>query len=406
MPPRAPALTANFIYADSAAAAQDSFMPTRHFKSLPPLAALTGLIALSGCNYPPATPEEPNAAQLKPIDYDRPVNQSKPIALQLPDSALFPIVNIYGELRPAVYRTGQAKAGLAFQQHTTTDEGHDADVVLDPTGKWLAFSSTRHSERADIYLQRVDGASVIQLTNDPADDVQPCFSADGTKIAFASSRSGNWDIYVMDIDGRNVEQLTSGASQDLHPSFSPDGTRLAYCSLARTSGQWEIWTLNLQTRERKSLGPGLFPTWCPRRDIDRIAFQRARQRGSRWFSIWTFDLVDGEPRRNTEIAVSSNSAAVSPAWSPDGSHLAFTTILQPAKADESVLPQQEVWIVSADGSGRQRIADGNTNLSPFWAVTNRIYFISDRGGQENIWSVRVDGSRSATATISEQPGSP
>src|SRR5437762_765458 len=145
MPPRPPALTANFIYADSAAAAQDSFMPTRP----------------------------------------------------------------------------------------------------DPPGKWPAFSSTRHSERADIYLQRVDGASVIQLTNDPADDVQPCFSADGTKIAFASSRSGNWDIYVMDIDGRNVEQLTSGVSQDLHPSFSPDGNRIAYCSLSHMSGQWEIWTLNL-----------------------------------------------------------------------------------------------------------------------------------------------------------------
>src|SRR4051812_14580821 len=235
MSPRAPALTANFIYADSAAAAENSFMPMRPLKSLSPLAALTGLIAFTGCNYPPLNPEEPSAAQLKPIDYDRPVNptgQSKPLALQLPDSAIFPIVNIYGELRPAVYRSGQAKAGLAFQQHTTTDEGHDADVVLDPTGKWLASPTPRHSERADIYLQRVDGASVIQLTNDPADDVQPCFSGDGTKIAFASSRSGNWDIYVMDLEGRNVEQLTGGASQDLHPSFAPDGNRLAFCSLA------------------------------------------------------------------------------------------------------------------------------------------------------------------------------
>jgi len=94
MSPRAPALTANFIYADSAAAAENFFMPTRPLKSLSPLAALTGLIALGGCNYPPTTSEEPNAAQLKPIDYDRPVNpvgQSKPIALQLPDSALFPL---------------------------------------------------------------------------------------------------------------------------------------------------------------------------------------------------------------------------------------------------------------------------------------------------------------------------
>jgi TolB protein len=311
-------------------------------------------------------------------------------------------VNIYGELRPAVYRTGPARSNFAFQQHTTTDEGHDADVVLDPTGKWLAFSSTRHSERADIYLQRVDGSSVIQLTNDPADDVQPCFSPDGTKIAFASSRLGTWDLYVMDVDGKNVQQLTSGAAQDLHPSFAPDGNRLAYCSLTH-SGQWEIWTFNLSTHEKKSLGAGLFPAWCPRRDVDRIAFQRARQRGSHWFSIWTVDLVDGEPRRNTEVAVSSNAAVVCPAWSPDGIQIAFSTILQPANHDEEALPQQELWVANADGSGRTRLAEGGTNLTPFWSASNRIYFISDRGGQENIWSVKVDAARSATATINETP---
>ncbi len=357
------------------------------------LAACVGIIAISGCNQPVSPTEE--AMALIP----EPVPQYRPIAPQLPDTALFPIVNIYGELRPAIYRSGESRSNLSFQQHTATDEGHDADVVLDPTGKWIAFSSTRHSQRSDIYLQRVDGSSVIQLTNDPADDVHPSFSPDGGKIAFASSRSGNWDIYVMDSDGKNVEQLTSGHTQDLHPSFSPDGTRLAYCSLAH-SGQWEIWTLNLTTRERKTLGPGLFPTWSPRRDVDRIAFQRARQRGSHWFSIWTLDLVDGEPRRNTEVAVSSNAAVVCPAWSPDGTQLAFTTILQPAHDDEG-LPKQEVWIINADGSGRQRLAEGNTNLAPFWSVTNRVFFISDRGGQENIWSVRVDPSRNATATTSE-----
>ena len=358
------------------------------------LTAIVGIITFSGCYQPPTTPEQ-TAAQLP--DSMSQYRRSEP---QLPDTALFPIVNIYGEVRPAIYRSGESRANFSFQQHTSTDEGHDADVVLDPSGKWIAFSSTRHSERADIYLQRVDGSSVIQLTNDPADDVQPCFSPDGSKIAFASSRAGNWDLYLMDIDGKNVEQLTSGICQDLHPTFSPDGTRLAYCSLTH-SGQWEIWLLNLTTREKKSLGLGLFPSWCPRRDVERIAFQRARQRGGRWFSVWTVDLIDGEPRRNTEVAVSSNSAVVCPTWSPDGMQLAFSTILQPETQNEQALPQQELWIVNSDGSGRQRIAEGITNLTPFWAVNHRIFFISDRGGKENIWSVKVDGTPSATATTNE-----
>ena len=71
--------------------------------------------------------------------------------------------------------------------------------------------------------------------------------------------------------------------------------------------------------------------------------------------------------------------------------------MQPASNDEQALPQQELWIVNADGSGRTRLAEGGTNLTPFWGASNRIYFISDRGGQENIWSVKVDAARSATA---------
>src|SRR5262249_52277723 len=145
-----------------------------------------------------------------------------------------------------------------LQQHTICDEGYDADVTTDPAGKWLAFSSTRHSEHADIYLQRVDGASVIQLTSDPADDAQPVFSPDGKHIAFCSTRGGNWDLYVMDTDGRNVQQLTSTPAQEMHPSFSPDGTRLAYSALSSRSDQWELWVLNLATLEKKVVGQGLF----------------------------------------------------------------------------------------------------------------------------------------------------
>src|SRR4029434_5050463 len=111
---------------------------------------------------------------------------------------------------------------ISCHKHTACDEGYDSDVTVDPTGKWLAFASTRHSEHTDIYLQRVGGNSVGQLTSDPAEDSQPAFSPDGRQIAFCSTRSGNWDIYIMDVDGKNVVQVTNSPSQELHPSFSPD----------------------------------------------------------------------------------------------------------------------------------------------------------------------------------------
>jgi Tol biopolymer transport system component len=317
------------------------------------------------------------------------------------DAASTRAVNVFGEFngvpRGAV-PAGPAEAG--FQQHTVTEEGFDADVTVDPSGRWLAFSSTRHSEQSDIYLKRADGTSVIQLTADSAEDVHPCFSPDGRRIAFASTRSGNWDLYVMDTDGRNVEQVTTGPAQEMHPSFSPDGNRLVYSALSTRNDQWDLWVIDLPTGAKRLIGQGLFPTWSPRQDVDRIAFQRARQRGSRWFSLWTLDLVNGEPRRLTEVAASANAAIVSPAWSPDGARLAFTTILDPNTPDTNQPTGcNDVWIVSADGTSRQRITNGfGLNLAPHWAPDNRLYFISDRSGQENIWSARVDPARPGTAT--------
>ena len=54
-------------------------------------------------------------------------------------------------------------------------------------------------------------------------------------------------------------QVTSGPAQDLHPSFSPDGKKLAYSSMGQRSNQWEIWTVNLTTGEKKMIAFGLFP---------------------------------------------------------------------------------------------------------------------------------------------------
>ena len=318
-----------------------------------------------------------------------------------------PSVNMFGEFEASHSRphatTDQRVSTAGFQQHTFLDEGYDSDVAVDPTGKWLAFASTRHSEQADLYLQKANGLSVVQRTNDDAADAFPTFSPDGKWIAFSSTRAGDWDIYMMQADGHDAVQVTSGPMQDLHASFSPDGTKLVYCSAGSRSGQWELWTVDLRTNEKRMIGFGLFPTWSPASGTDRIAFQKARQRGSRWFSLWTLDLVDGEARRVTEVAVSTNAAIISPAWSPDGQRLAFSTVVEPARSSGGKPSgQMDVWTINADGSNRQRVTDGNgTNLMPHWSADNRVYFVSDRGGTESIWSARVSGATSVAGEAHE-----
>lgn len=322
---------------------------------------------------------------------------------ELRSEPLPPKVNVFGEFDGVEHTPAKPKGGEAvgFQQHTYLDEGFDGEVSVDPKGQWLVFSSTRNSERADIYLQKVDGLSVTQLTSDDADDAFPSFSRDGSKIAFCSTRAGTWDIYVMDTDGKNTVQVTSGPMQELHPSFSPDGTRLVYCAMSARSGQWELWTVNLVTGEKRTIGFGLFPSWSPNKDRDQIAFQKARARGSRWFSLWTLDLLDGEARRVTEVAVSSNAAIVSPSWSPDGKKLSFSTVVEPAaNATGKPRGQQDIWTVNLDGTNRHRITDGTgICATPYWANDNRIYFVSDRGGTETVWSARAEQGNISTATV-------
>jgi beta propeller repeat protein len=324
-----------------------------------------------------------------------------PFANDIPALPAPPVFNIFGELpgQPAHLPVSEALPGA--QQHTFVTEGYDSAVAGCPRGQWLAFASTRHSERTKIYLPRTTGVSVMQITTGPADDSFPAFSPDGNRIAFASTRNGSWDIYVMDIDGRNIVQVTSGPAQDVHPSFSPDGRRLVYSSLSPRSGEWELWVVDLATGQKQMIGPGLFPSWSPRKDKDVIAFQRPRARGSRWFSLWSCELIGGEPRMVTEVAVSTNAAIVSPSWSPDGARLAFATIVEPARMNgPKPLGQQDIWVINADGTNRQRLTDGRgSNVSPFWGADNRIYFISDRSGTECVWSVRAPAGLTATAVV-------
>ena len=275
---------------------------------------------------------------------------------------------------------------------TYTTEGADFDVEIDATGRWLAYASTRHRQTADLYLQRVDGTAVTQLTSDPARDEMPSLSPDGRRVAFASDRGGSFDIYLMEVEGGPAVKLTDDGAQNIHPSFSPDGQRLVYCSLGSQSGVWELVVLDIdRPGQRRIIGHGLFPVWSP--SSNKIAYQRARQRGSRWFSLWTLELTDdGEVSRPVEIVASANAAVITPEWSPDGRNLVFCTVLDPT-ADSPAGSRADIWICNADGTGRTQLTRGRYgNLYPTWAADGSIYFVSNRGVDaiENVYALRPD----------------
>lgn len=274
--------------------------------------------------------------------------------------------------------------------------GSDFDPTLTPDGRRIVFASTQHRHTADIYVKDIDGQVVTQLTNDPADDVMPCVSPDGTMIAFASNRGGNWDVYVMPITGGRAVRVTSDPSDELHPSWSPDGSRLAYCRMGEVSGRWEMWVVGVgASTPTQFIGYGMFPTFCPVPGTgvnggDRILYQMSRERGSRTFGVWTIDYQDGQAGNATELASSPTSALINPAWSPDGLRIAYAEVPVGEvnfKAASTATPRAaRLWVQNTDGSGRTRLTDNAAvALMPAWGTGNRLVFMSPKGKQENLW---------------------
>lgn len=111
----------------------------------------------------------------------------------------------------------------------TNNSAQDMQPSWSPDGERIAFASNRDG-KTEIYVMDTDGSNVLRLTNNEASDGFPRWSPDSRKILFLSDRDGNPEIYVMDADGSNQTRLTKNSADERSPSWSPDGNRIAFAS--------------------------------------------------------------------------------------------------------------------------------------------------------------------------------
>lgn len=138
------------------------------------------------------------------------------------------------------------------------------DPALSPDGSKLVFTAI-----GDLWMLDLAGEELSQLTDDPAIDLSPTFSPDGTQIAFVSDRDGKSDIWIMTLDGGALEKVTDLDMPPNAPSFSPDGKKIAFLkdSMQAIFLAGTVEVLDLETSEVTNIGRSLFgpsqPDWSP-----------------------------------------------------------------------------------------------------------------------------------------------
>lgn len=129
--------------------------------------------------------------------------------------------------------------GNNLKQMTQSD-GVDKDPVWSPDGNLIVFASERANffaggsgvVQTQLFSMTPDGATVTQLTSDQGSSYSPAFSPDGTRITFASDRSGSGNIYLMELSGENVRRLTldSRPIENRQPAFAPNSRNILFLS--------------------------------------------------------------------------------------------------------------------------------------------------------------------------------
>jgi Tol biopolymer transport system component len=307
-------------------------------------------------------------------------------------------------VREAPRRVGTKKASILLGP--TIAMLFSAGVVLDteasaqtvsPEGKIVFVRPSEEPNEhcfgqpcTDIWVMDADGSNQTNVTNTPdANEGQPAWSSDGTQIAFTSDQDevgGFFDIWVMDADGSNQTNLTPTAPEgDNFAEYEPTWSPSAQIAFVREvpgeviTVQADIFVMDTDPETNDALNitnsdaDEIDPAWSP--DGTKIAFAGVRNQG--------FEIVTIDPNGQNELILTGDSFEGddrAPDWSPDSTMVVFIKQSQLGGCCEP----WEIWAVNRDGSGDTNLTNHpSDDMGPSWSPDGtEITFTSNRDATE------------------------
>jgi TolB protein len=206
---------------------------------------------------------------------------------------------------------------------------------------------------------------------------QLALSHDGQRLAYRSWDRANRGIWGLELSQGNSWRWTL-LVQAARPSWSPDNQNILVASDHEPDGQWRLYRSDTgfaSLPRASGDNYGSMPAWLA---DGRIVHQACSPQGCGLY------IMDGDGRNVQRLTSEGNDTA--PAGSPDGSQVAFMS-------DRG--GNWDIYVLNADGTDLQRLTSGpQRDGLPAWSPDGGwLAFVTDRDGPWSVWTMRPDGSQ-------------